>query len=488
MITVNDKVIRQQENFWNGCVFHPTDAVEDPWGKRILDRMARDKAVKMVRIYTMFEDIVYLDENGQLQYDFRINDLRLDYLVKQGYDIMLAYAAVPDCISIPGAKTNNSKNKTRYKGKLFNSMPPKDYRLWEEVCYEYTKHIVERYGIDTVSRWYLHCFNEPDIAAFFLAEADKEDWQARLNAYCPLYEHFVRGILRVSEKLHLGGPALAWRLPFLGGFLDFVKEKHLRLDYIALHHYGTSPGKLNSGEEQLRVENNLRKHRAYVDVIREHGFGETEVVVDEWGAANCGFYNREECPLLMFRETEEYAAYFTKLIYKYLHSDMIPARLMICLSGQHEMVEDFSGFRNFFTLNFIAKPIYNAFVLAYRLGDKLLDVQCENENISVIPTKTENGYAVMLTYCDETFTEGLPVIEETVRLPENGTVTVWCIDKETTNPYRLYQKLGIDTPSQEQIQLLRQEGQLKPVKQLSGNSVTLQLTPNCTYLLEVTEN
>ena len=258
-----------------------------------------------------------------------------------------------------------------------------------------------------------------------------------------------------------------------------MKERQLRLDYIALHHYGTSPGKLNSGEEQLRVENNLRKHRAYVDVIREHGFGATEVVVDEWGAANCGFYNREECPLLMFRETEEYAAYFTKLIYKYLHSDMIPAKLMICLSGQHEMVEDFSGFRNFFTLNFIAKPIYNAFVLAYRLGDKLLDVQCENENISVIPTKTENGYAVMLTYCDESFTEGLPVIEETVRLPENGTVTVWCIDKKTTNPYRLYEA-GVTDVAQ-----LRQEGQLKPVQTVTGNTVTLQLTPNCTYLLEV---
>ena len=135
MITVKNQVIRKQENFWNGCVFHPTDAVEDPWGKRILDRMARDKAVKMVRIYTMLEDIVYFDENDQLQYDFRINDLRLDYLVEQGYDIMLAYAAVPDCISIPGLKSSVSKNKTRYKGKMFNTMPPKDYTLWEEVCY-----------------------------------------------------------------------------------------------------------------------------------------------------------------------------------------------------------------------------------------------------------------------------------------------------------------------------------------------------------------
>lgn len=484
MITIKNTVILQQPNFWNGCVFHPTDAVEDSWGKRILDRMAEDHAIRMVRIYTMFEDIVYLDGFGNLQYDFRVNDLRLDYLVEKGYDIMLAYAAVPDCISVPGAKTSVSKNKTRYKGKMFNSMPPKDYALWEEVCYQYTKHIVERYGIETVSRWYLHCFNEPDIRCFFLADEDPENWQARLDAYCPLYYHFEKGLRRVSEKLHMGGPALAWRLPFLGGFLDYVKENGLRLDYIALHTYGTSPNKLNTAEEQIRTENHLRKHAAYLDVIRSHGFANTEVVVDEWGAATAGFYNREECPQLMFREHEVYSAYFTKLIYKFLHSDMIPAKLMICLSGQHEMVEDFSGFRNFFTLNFIAKPIYNAFILAGKLGEQLLDVQCEKENVCVIPTKKSTGYAVMVSYSDDTFTETLPVIEETVTLPEAaGNITVWCIDKETTNPYRLYQKLGIGTPDAQQIALLQEEGRLKPVAQLSGKEVKLKLTPNCTYLV-----
>ena len=66
MIKIGKEIIRKQENFWSDCLFHPTDAVEDPWGKRILDRMAQDKAIKTVRIYTMFEDIVYLDEDGGL--------------------------------------------------------------------------------------------------------------------------------------------------------------------------------------------------------------------------------------------------------------------------------------------------------------------------------------------------------------------------------------------------------------------------------------
>ena len=27
-----NKTIKTQKNFWNHCIFHPTDAVEDAWG------------------------------------------------------------------------------------------------------------------------------------------------------------------------------------------------------------------------------------------------------------------------------------------------------------------------------------------------------------------------------------------------------------------------------------------------------------------------
>ena len=120
MIRIGKSVIKDQKNFWNACVFHPTDAVEDPWGRRILDQMAKDGAIGTVRVYSMFEDIVYLDEDGGLCYDFRLSDLRLDYLMERGYDLLVAYAGIPDCIaSSTKNKTTAAKNKTRYKGKMW---------------------------------------------------------------------------------------------------------------------------------------------------------------------------------------------------------------------------------------------------------------------------------------------------------------------------------------------------------------------------------
>ena len=223
--------------------------------------------------------------------------------------------------------------------------------------------------------------------------------------------------------------------------------------------------------------------------IQEHGFGDTEVVIDEWGFATGGFLNREECPSLMFRETEKFASYYVKLISEFIKNDFHMSTLMICLSGQHEMVEDFSGFRNFFTLNFIAKPIYNAHIMASRLEDGLLAAETENENLHVIPTKGENGdYAILLTYASEYFDEDLPAITEKLAFSEDVSkreIEIYCIDKTHTNPYALALKKDMLIPNEEQLKSLRDEGILKPLYAGTADEITLDLTANATYLVTV---
>jgi len=494
MIKVNNTIIKKQPKFWNHALFHPTDAIEDPWGKKILDRIAADGAIKTIRIYSMFEDIVYIGENGELCYDFRLSDLRLDYLIEKGYDLLIAYAGMPDCIASSVAnKSSMSKNKTRYKGKLWNTAPPKSYALWEEVCYEYTKHNVERYGIETVSKWYCQCHNEPDSKAFFLSECSKGAENAeviRLPVYCKLYEAFEKGVKRVSDKIKVGGPALARYTNFLGGFLDYVKKNGLKLEYIAVHNYGTEPYRINNGSTPIAVSNNVQVQKEYAETIKEHGFSGVPIVVDEWGFSTGGFMNVENCPELIKRETEMFSAYFAKLIHEFVYSDFKIDLLAICLSGQHEMVTDFSGFRNFFTLNFIKKPIYNAYILASKLGESLLTKENDRKNIFVVPTKNEKeDYAILISYSDKYMTDNLPEIEETVEFEQDisdKTVTIWCIDKEHTNPYRMFEKMGVEEPDAEQIKLLREEGKMKPVKVQKGNEkITLKLTPNATFLITV---
>ena len=155
------------------------------------------------------------------------------------------------------------------------------------------------------------------------------------------------------------------------------------------------------------------------------------------------------------------------------------------------MVTDFSGFRNFFTLNFIAKPIYNAHLLASKLEDNLLATEC-GENIFVLPTKNESGdLSVMVSYSSEYFEDILPEIDEQLVFADDisdKTVTVYCIDKTNTNPYREWERLGFPEMTDDMIKALREEGKPKPVKVQSGSKpLILKLTSNCTYLITVTK-
>ena len=496
-----DKEVGRIKNFWNNIHFHPTDAIEDEWGQRILDQVSSDGAAQMVRMYTMFEDIVSMDENGKLQYDFTLNDIRLDYMVKKGFDLLICYNFVPFCVAEnPALVKSNAKNKTRYKGKMICTAPPKDDGVWEEICYQYTKHIVEKYGFETVSNWKFHCLNESDVANFFMSDLpnNEEAGAIRYERYIKLYKEFQRGIERVDKRLCFGGPSAAIlydRGSFIQKFSKAVADGEIRADFFSIHTYGTTPPKLNSGLRPFDAENTLETHKSYVEEICKNVKDDFEIIVDEWGAATAGYLNIDECPALMFRERSDYAAYFGKMITAYIEAGVPVSKMLICLSGQHEMTVDFSGFRNFFTLNFIKKPIYNAFVLASKLGGSRLESCVDVENTSLLATMDEGGrIAVMAAYASKNFDTPLEDKELALDFDSiNGKrkVRIWIIDEAHTNPYALSLREGYgNNPTKAQIEKMREEGIMKPVFEFENDfdensQIKLSVTNNALSLVEI---
>ena len=473
-ITVSDTVLRIQPNFWTNIHFHPADAIEDAWGQEYLNTVAENGAARTVRMYSMLEDIVTRDESGSLRYDFTENDVRMDYMVRKGFNLLVSYGFFPPCISaVPDAKICVEKAGSRYKGKFVNSEPPAEYDEWEEICYQYTRHIVERYGLDTVKNWYLQCYNEPDgnfLLRRLRGQPDAEE--KRCEEYKKIYRGFALGCARVSKELKIGGPA-ATRAPIMEALAKYATENHLKIDFLCGHSYGTNPARLNDGTGLFDPQNHIQQIQGYQDIADRYFPDGIELVIDEWGASSMGMFDVNNCPALLLRETSAYAAYYGRMIALLSSARMPSTGMMICLSGSHQVHQEpgrfpeFTGFRSFFTEHFIRKPIFNAFILGSKLHEQVLDSQSDDENQTVYATTDGCDKSVMVSYAPRHFDKALPdqtgVLETALK---NGTwhVTSWVIDENHAAPYQLAQKKHMPAfPSEDQLAELKDESILRPV-------------------------
>ena len=221
----------ENENFWNNIHFHPTDAIEDIWGREILENVAKDKVAKLVRLYSMFEDMV-TEKDGELIFDFSFADRRIDYMVEKGFELLICYNFMPLCI----AKDKNLiANMPRYKDKNFNFSEPKDYALWEKVCYDFTNHLLERYG-EKAKEWYIHCWNEPDHWYWLNNNRGETFDQDKVDGYIRLYNAFYDGVKKACPEIKVGGPSASSNMQFIESVLKAVGHK---MDFVSIHTYAT---------------------------------------------------------------------------------------------------------------------------------------------------------------------------------------------------------------------------------------------------------
>jgi xylan 1,4-beta-xylosidase len=454
-IYVNKECTRVN-NFWNAVHFHPTDAIEDEWGRKIIDEIAAGKAAGFMRIYAMLEDIVSGDGKGGLTYDFSLSDKRIDYLVQKGFRLLICFNFMPDCIaSVP----DRDMGIPRYKGKRVNNSVPVHYRLWEEVCFKYMKHLLERYGEERLSEWRFHCWNEPDheywVTSKTCFDYDRDNDDDKIKEYIKLYDYFLLGVTRAFSGAKIGGPSAAASDRFLRSFIEHVaSEDSARLDFLSMHAY--SDIKYEGTDGKMCPENILKRAMLVKELLDKYGLGGTEIIIDEWGAAAGGFLSIKKNPEMVFRENEYFAAFYFRLIELIAKSGVQVSKMLICLSGQHKSVSDFDGYRSFFTLSGYKKPIYNAYCLSARLGEHWLD--CSGENC--IPTVNENGDIVIAVY-------SLKSELEKISLKLSGLCGCYefrrtRIDRNDANSYGAWLEAGApERPDNSLKKYIRERGELE---------------------------
>src|SRR5580704_16163455 len=149
-----------------------------------------------VRFHAIFHDEVGVyDEDGQGHplYNFSYVDQIYDGLLANHVRPFVELSFMPQKLA-----AHNLLHVFWYKP---NVSPPKDWDKWNDLIAAFTKHLVDRYGIDEVSQWYFEVWNEPNL--------DFWDGEPKQSTYWELYDNTARTIKSVSQRLRVGGPATA---------------------------------------------------------------------------------------------------------------------------------------------------------------------------------------------------------------------------------------------------------------------------------------
>jgi xylan 1,4-beta-xylosidase len=217
--------------YWRVCVGggRVGEALRADFQKH-LEMVQREMPFQYIRMHGLFHEdmMVYREEKGQPIVNWQYVDLVYDHWLSIGIRPFVELGFMPYDMA------SGDETVFWWKG---NITPPKDYARWDWFIEQFVRHIIERYGLEEVRRWYFEVWNEPGLK-FFWKDAD-------FAAYMELYEHTARTIKRIDAQLRVGGPAShgfgdhVGEPPWGKEFLAACAERNLPLDFFSTHPYPT---------------------------------------------------------------------------------------------------------------------------------------------------------------------------------------------------------------------------------------------------------
>src|SRR5437868_3128197 len=177
-----------------------------------------------VRFHGIFDDEVGVydeDEKGNPVFNFTYVDQIYDGLLAAGVRPIVELSFMPKKLA-----ASPVLHPFWYKP---SPSAPRDWKRWEQLVSAFTRHLVERYGINEVARWYFEVWNEPNID-FWAGEPKQE-------TYWQLYDHTARAIKKVNTRLRVGGPTTA-QAAWVDVFIEHCAGNNVPLDFVSTHVYG----------------------------------------------------------------------------------------------------------------------------------------------------------------------------------------------------------------------------------------------------------
>ena len=422
-----------------------------------------------IRFHAIFHDEVGLydeDANGKPIYNFSYVD--------QIYDGLLANTVRPLVeLSFMPKKLTSDPNALHAFWYKQNVAPPKDWDKWGQLIEAFTRHLVERYGIEEVSQWYFEVWNEPNLD-FWVGNPKEE-------TYYQLYDQASLAVKRVSPRLRVGGPSTA-QAAWADRFLAHCKDKNVPVDFVSSHVYGNDKAEdvFGTHEQILRNEMVCRSVKKVHEQIAASAYPKMPLIWTEYNAA----YDNET------QVTD--SAYMGPFLANTIRECDVLADIMSywtlsdVFEEQGVVKTPFYGGFGLLAERDIPKPAFNDFALLHRLGDTRLNVSSD----SLLVTRRKDGSLAIAAWNLFLPEEAGSAKSVTLRFKgmATGTAKVTIVDKEHGSPLPEFEKQGRPaTPTVAQIEALRKAAALPASKSyaLKAGSLTVELQPHALALIEI---
>jgi xylan 1,4-beta-xylosidase len=341
-------------------------------------REAYREDLRTVSEATGFEFIrfhgIFDDENGVYSEDAQGNPVYNWSYVDQIYDGLLKNHIRPFVeLSFMPAKLAVSQNPHAFWYKPLPN-PPADYGKWAALNEAFARHLIERYGIDEVSKWYFEVWNEPNID--FWTGEPKE------GTYFQLYAAAANALKKVSPRLLVGGPATA-QAAWVGNLIAYCSKNKVPLDFASTHVYGNDRAEdvFNTHEQIPRRDMVARSVRKVHDEIKRSAMPNLPLF---WSEFNASYFNEVEVTDSPFM------------------GPWLANTILLC-DGLVDMMSYWSFSDVFEEQGIVKTPFYGGFGLIgagnipkaslndFRLLHQLGDVRILNDSDSVLVTKRQDG-------------------------------------------------------------------------------------------------
>ena len=371
-------------HYWSTCVGagRANEGLRANWLEH-LALSVRECGFRYVRFHGLFHDdmFVYREEEGGVRYNWQYIDELFDRMLAIGVRPFLELGFCPKDLA------SGDETIFWWKGGI---APPSDYGKWRDLVEAFTRHCVDRYGLDEVRSWYFEVWNEANLPLF---------WSGTKRQYFELYKVSAQAVKSVDAGLRVGGPAtsnfvpddrfageredtslqrtlavedlgaLDWRGVWIEDFLAFCEREKLPVDFVSAHPYPTDFALDTQGASQGRsrpvdaTEKDIRWLRQAVSVS---AYADAEIHLTEWNSSPS---SRDHS-----HDTLQAAAYLVKV-----NLDCIGLTDSLSYWTFTDVFEETGAGASIFhggfgLINFqgIVKPAFHAYRFLHGLGDEVL--------------------------------------------------------------------------------------------------------------------